>query len=115
MINGPWLWHSMEQTNFTNWDSGYPKRLRSGAQKRHRLVRRHPMSYHVPYSEAVAEWESSAPYYKRPPRSLSKNQNQWTGPRRVCVITLPKRTMVWRNVQCVRSPTLPFICMKNPN
>ena len=115
MINGAWLWHSMEQTNYTNWDSGYPKRVRSGIPKRHRLFRRHPMSYFVPSTEWQSLATSVYDIHQRSARSLPKNQGQRTGPRRVCVIMIPERDMTWRNVPCVQSPALPFVCMRNPN
>ncbi|VDK32500.1 unnamed protein product [Taenia asiatica] len=126
VVNGAWLWHSMEQANFTNWKSGYPKSLRDRLQRqaihhRRRLFRRHPSSS-IKASVESTVWRSSAAYSpQRLARSASSEPGQWEilghelGLRRVCVNLDPGRGMVWSNAACVQTPRLPFVCMKNPN
>ncbi|KAL5106923.1 FRAS1-related extracellular matrix protein 1 [Taenia crassiceps] len=125
VVNGAWLWHSMEQADFTNWQSGYPKSLRGRLQRqsirhRHRLYRRHPSPFSKT-SVKSAVWRSSSTYsHQRLARSALIEPDQWEtldqelGLRRVCVNLDPGSGMVWRNAACMETPRLPFVCMKNP-
>lgn len=125
VANGAWLWHSMEQTNFVNWESGYPKNLRGKLPRqtshlRRRLFRRHPSPPLKTAEHTV--WRSTSAYgYSRSPRSASNGWHQREalgqelGLQRLCVNLDSGRGMVWRNAACVRMPQLPFVCMKNPN
>ncbi|VDO09292.1 unnamed protein product [Rodentolepis nana] len=120
VMNGGWIWHSMEQTSFTNWDSGFPRRQRgkrSLKARRRRLFRRQSSPARKLHRVPITTWRSSAAYnLRRHRRSLTeKISPRDEGLRTVCVALEPHRNMTWRNTPCVMSPKLSFICMKNPN
>ncbi|VUZ41620.1 unnamed protein product [Hymenolepis diminuta] len=119
VMNGGWIWHSMEQTNFTNWDSGFPRRLRgkrSLDERRRRLFRRQSSPSRKVHRAPITTWSSSAAYsLRRHSRSLYDGISPREGLRKVCVALESNRNMTWRNTPCIISPRLSFICMKNPN
>uniref|UniRef100_A0A5K3G2P5 C-type lectin domain-containing protein n=1 Tax=Mesocestoides corti TaxID=53468 RepID=A0A5K3G2P5_MESCO len=84
VLNGAWAWHSMEQTNYTNWDVGFPRRLRAGREvhnrrgrmgrHRRRLFRRHShasLQQPLPRPHFHTTWQSSSTYSGRLRRSIS--------------------------------------------
>ncbi|BHF79022.1 FRAS1-related extracellular matrix protein 1 [Sparganum proliferum] len=143
ILDGGWLWHSLEQSDYTNWEQGFPQRTRP---RRRRIPKRkgwHPfmnavdagagedntrgryrLTSHQSRRRTLAAapvlWQSSAASHERTKRWTGARHSSSRGERTDLVLqSAPKFCVLlggnlgWQNQPCMRT-RVPFICMKNP-
>ncbi|VDL92737.1 unnamed protein product [Schistocephalus solidus] len=143
ILDGAWLWHSLEQSGYTNWEPGFPQRTRpkrrrvpkrnnwhpfmngvDGGAREGSARRRYRLTSHQSRRRVQAPapviWHSSAASHERIKRWTKARYSSSVGePVDFMLQAAPKVCVLlgdnlgWQNQPCMQT-RVPFICMKNP-